>query len=389
MNTDLLWQWPGPETATNIWLTQVFLVVLATVSINFLMMRLIDWLERLTQTTETLWDDALLEAARVPLKLVFWIIGLSLSAEMLHSVSQSELFELVPQVRRILFIILIGLFLNRLISNAERNLVDPDRMHKPMDRTTAQAVGKLLRVSVIITTLLIVLQNLGYTISGVLAFGGIGGMAVAFAARDLLANFFGGMMIYMDKPFRVGDWVRSPDRSIEGTVEDIGWRLTRIRTFDQRPLYIPNAMFTSIVLENPSRMLNRRIFEKVGIRYQDWQKMPAIVDAVKTMLVEHEELDTTSRTLIVNFDSYGASHIEFFIYTFTQTTQWVRYHEIKQDVLMRVMQIVSDHGAQFAFPTRTLHMVSDSDNRAPDTGLSDTTEENARHDRASQQALRK
>ena len=116
------------------------------------------------------------------------------------------------------------------------------------------AMAKLLRLSVIITAGLVVLQTLGFSISGVLAFGGVGGIAVGFAARDLLANFFGGLMIYLDRPFSVGDWVRSPDRNIEGTVERIGWRLTVIRTFDKRPLYVPNSVFANIAVENPSRM---------------------------------------------------------------------------------------------------------------------------------------
>ena len=375
-----LLQWPTDQTPMDIWLTQLFVIVLCTVSVNFILMRSIDVAERLIGKTDTLWDDALLEAARIPVRLVFWVIGLSVSMELLQAVSteKNALFELVPQARRIAFIIIIAMFLNRFVSYTEKNLIDPGRMRKPMDRSTAAAVAKLLRVSVIITSLLIILQTLGYSISGVLAFGGIGGMAVAFAAKDLLANFFGGMMVYLDKPFRVGDWVRSPDRSIEGSVEDIGWRLTRIRTFDQRPLYIPNAMFTSIVLENPSRMYNRRINEKIGIRYDDWQKMPGIVADVRTMLVEHEDLETENRTLIVNFDSYGASHLEFFIYTFTKTTQWVQYHEIKQDVLMKIMNIVHQHGAEFAFPTRTLHLISQNDD-APATGLEDNNPEDAQH----------
>ena len=375
-----LLQWPNVETPTDIWLTQLFIIVLCTVSVNFILMRVIDVLDRLINKTETLWDDALLEAARIPLRLVFWVVGLSVSVELLQAVTEqaNELFDLAPKVRQIAFIVIIAMFLNRFISYTEKNLIDPSRMRKPMDQSTAAAIAKLLRVSVIITALLIVLQTLGYSISGVLAFGGIGGMAVAFAAKDLLANFFGGMMVYLDKPFRVGDWVRSPDRSIEGTVENIGWRLTCIRTFDQRPLYIPNAMFTTVVLENPSRMLNRRINEKIGIRYEDWQKMPAIVAEVKQMLIDHEELETDSRTLIVNFDSYGASHLEFFIYTFTKTTQWVRYHEIKQDVLMKIMAIVNEHGAEFAFPTRTLHLVSHNDDH-PATGLEDDNTEEAQH----------
>ncbi|ARB45487.1 mechanosensitive ion channel family protein [Alloalcanivorax xenomutans] len=361
LNWKLLLQWPGPETQTIIWLTQVFVVVFCTVSLNFVMMRVLDILTVLGNKTASKWDDVLIEALRLPLRLVTWVIGLSVAAEMLYDVSESALFEHVGMVRRVAFIAIIAMFANRLITGVEHNLTDPGRMKKPMDTTTAAAVSKLLRVSVIITSLLIILQALGYSVSGVLAFGGIGGMAVAFAAKDLLANFFGGMMIYMDKPFKVGEWVRSPDRTIEGTVEHIGWRLTRIRTFDQRPLYIPNSLFTTIVLENPSRMFNRRINEKIGIRYNDWRKMPAIVADVRQMLIDHDDIETDARTLIVNFDTYGASHIEFFIYTFTKTTNWVRFHEIKQDVLMKIMEIVEQHGAEFAFPTRTLHMVSDDD----------------------------
>mgnify|MGYP003637482955 FL=1 len=224
-----------------------------------------------------------------------------------------------------------------------------------MDETTVRAIGKLLRASVIITAVLIAMQVFGYSISGLLAFGGIGGLAVGFAAKDLLANFFGGLMLYLDQPFKVGDWVRSPDKEIEGTVEDIGWRLTRIRTFDKRPLYIPNAIFNSISVENPSRMLNRRIYEKVGIRYDDISKMGVIVDDVRKMLREHAEIDQ-NQTLIVNFNAFAASSVDFFVYTFTKTTNWVRYHEIKQDVLLKVSDIILSHSAEIAFPTSTVHV---------------------------------
>ena len=222
-----------------------------------------------------------------------------------------------------------------------------------MDPTTLTALAKLLRLSVIISAALIALPTLGIEITALLAFGGVGGIAVGFAAQDLLANFFGGLMIYMDRPFAIGDWIRSPDREIEGTVESIGWRLTVVRTFDKRPLYIPNAVFNTLALENPSRMSNRRIKETIGIRYQDASKMGVIVSAVKTMLENHEEIDTT-QTLIVNLVSYAPSSLDFFIYTFTKTTNWIRFHEIKQDVMLKIIDIVKSHGADFAFPTTTL-----------------------------------
>jgi len=345
------------STDMRVWLVQVFVVVLATVSVNFVLMRLLDNLKRMTARTASLWDDALINAARLPIRLFAWVWGLSVAAHILHGVSEYSVFEYTPQVRQVAIVVILALLLVRVIRNAEQVWTHPDRGGAGMDPTTARAIGKLLRLSVIITAVLVTMQTLGYSVSGVLAFGGIGGIAVGFAAKDLLANFFGGMMIYLDRPFQVGDWVRSPDREIEGTVEDIGWRLTRIRTFDKRPLYIPNATFASIAVENPSRMSHRRIYETFGIRYADGHNMTLICDEVRAMLKAHPDLDD-SQTQIVHFVSYGASSLDFMVYCFTRTTDWVTYHAVKEDVLLKIMAIVHAKGADFAFPTRTLHLES-------------------------------
>ena len=229
------------------------------------------------------------------------------------------------------------------------------KREEPYDRATYDAIAKLLRLSVVITAVLVALQTLGYSIAGVLAFGGIGGIAVGFAAKDLLANFFGGLMIYLDRPFAVGDWIRSPDRDIEGTVERIGWRLTMIRTFNQRPLYVPNSVFTSISVQNPSRMSNREIYEVIGIRYDDANKMAAIVGDVKAMLDEHPEIEH-DKICMVAFNTFASSSLDFFIYCYTKTTKWAFFHDVKQDVLLRTLAIVSAHGAEVAFPTSTVHL---------------------------------
>jgi MscS family membrane protein len=269
----------------------------------------------------------------------------------------SPLQGLVDPINRLALIFLGSLFVVRFIKRAERNLLHPDYMAKPIDETTVRAVGKLLRGAVIITAVLISMQLFGYSISGLLAFGGIGGIAMGFAAKDLLANFFGGLMIYLDRPFSVGEWIRSPDQEIEGTVEDIGWRLTRIRTFDMRPLYIPNAVFANISVENPSRMSNRRINETLGIRYEDIHSMNSIVAGVTTMLLEHPDIDA-NQMMIVNFNKFNASSVDFIVYTFTKTTDWIDFHRIKQDVLLKIASIVAAHNAEIAFPTSTIHLES-------------------------------
>ena len=347
-------------TADNGWIVEAFMIVFATATIRLLAKFFLDRLARQLEKTQNLYDDALLDALRRPLAVGIWVVGISFAAEVVGGEAQAEIFTQVGTFRDVIVVWLLIWFALRFIRFIEEHIVTEGYRAEAVDTTTVKAIAKLLRASVIITGILLVLQAFGFSISGVLAFGGIGGIAVGFAARDLLANFFGALMIFLDRPFSVGDWVRSPDREIEGTVEEIGWRLTRIRTFDKRPLYVPNSVFTSLTVENPSRMQNRRIYETIGIRYADLDRMQAIVVDVDGMLRAHEEIDT-GQTLMVNFVEFGPSSVDFFVYCFTRTTVWVDYHAIKQDVLLKIAAIIDDHGAEVAFPTQTLHVQAEPD----------------------------
>ncbi len=335
-------------------ISQVFVIVFVTMLLNAAARRLLVQLAKKLENTNTHWDDMVVFAVGKPLTYLIWLVGLLWAAEVLDAESESAIFQFIDPLRNVGVVALLTWAVVRFISEGEKAFMRP-MDGRTVDETTVIAIGKLMRISVVITAGLVILQTLGFSISGVLAFGGIGGVAVGFAAKDLLANFFGGLMIFLDRSFAVGDWIRSPDRNIEGTVEMIGWRLTRIRTFDKRPLYVPNSTFANISVENPSRMTNRRIKETIGIRYDDGHRMEAIVHDVKKMLREHPEIDT-NQTLIVNFNEFGPSSLDFFVYTFTRTTNWVMFHEIKQDIMLRIMQIIDEHGAEIAFPTRTLHM---------------------------------
>ena len=342
------------------WGFEIFIVVTLTLVVRYAAMRLLIILGNHLKKTENMWDDALLDAARGPLSYFILIFGIVWVIEISDGYFQTELFSPnnLELVRQLTFIVLITIFLVKFISLAEARVLDnlkndSSSSQNRLDPTTLHALAKLLRLSIIISAMLVTLPTVGIEITALLAFGGVGGLAVGFAAQDLLSNFFGGLIIYLDRPFAIGDWIRSTDRNIEGTVESIGWRLTVVRTFDKRPLYIPNSLFTKLTVENPSRMTNRRIKETIGIRYQDANKMGAIVADVKSMLEDHDEIDS-KQTLIVNFDAYAASSLDFFIYTFTKTTDWLKYHEIKQDVMLRIIEIVHSHDADFAFPTTTL-----------------------------------
>ena len=342
------------------WGVELFAAVMLTLVGRYLTMRALKVLGEQFEKTTNVWDDALFKAAQGPLSWFILILGLIWAVQISDGYLDMVLFSPanLDIVRQLTFIVLTMVFLVRFITLAEARLLDglqaqAEGAQGRLDPTTLHALAKLTRLSVVISAVLVALPTLGIEITALLAFGGVGGIAVGFAAQDLLSNFFGGLMIYLDRPFAIGDWIRSPDREIEGTVESIGWRLTVVRTFDKRPLYVPNSVFAKLALENPSRMTNRRIYETIGIRYKDASKMGQIVRDVHAMLQEHEEVDQ-DQTLIVNFNGYGKSSLDFFVYTFTKTTNWVKFHEIKQDVMLRIIRIVHEHQADFAFPTTTV-----------------------------------
>lgn len=344
-------QWiPGVDSEW-FWVVQVFGVVLVTVVANFFVKRFIAKMLLKLNRTKTRWDDITVEAMSRPLNWTMWLIGLSFAADIIRVKTQSPVFNASDVIRDVGILICIAWFVLAFIRGAEKELSEHS---DNVDKHTAEAISKLLRLTVLITSALVILQTLGFSISGVLAMGGIGGIAVGFAAKDLLANFFGGLIIYLDRPFTIGDWIRSPDRNIEGTVEKIGWRITMIRNFESQPIYVPNSIFTNIVVENPSRMANRRIYETIGLRYRDLASMDRIVSEVEAMLVGHSEIDA-DKTMIVNFNAFSDSSVDFFIYTFTKTTEWIKFHQIKQDVMLQIARIIEQNEAEIAFPTSSLH----------------------------------
>ena len=343
----------SPDPA--VWLMQLLAIVLVSAAVDAVLQRLLAGAAHAADRHRSVWDDALLQAARLPARLLVWGLGLSAALRLWQAVQPSRLFDAVPDAQRLAVIGIAALLAMRFIRHAEVNLADPARSAKAVDAATARSIGKLLRLCVAIAAALMAMQTLGISVSGLMAMGGVGGIAIGFAAKDLLANFFGGLMIYWDKPFREGDWIRSPDHAIEGTVEDIGWRLTRIRTFEMRPIYVPNALFNNIVVENASRMTHWRISTELGIDYRDAAKLPAICEDLRQMLQTHPGIDA-QQTLIVRFNQMADSSLNILLYCFTDTTDWGEYLRVQEDVYLKVMDTVARHGAELPFPTQTVYL---------------------------------
>ena len=227
------------------------------------------------------------------------------------------------------------------------------------NRVSGSVMARVVQMVILFITLGSVAQMLGYSLSTLLAFGGIGGIIIGMAAREWLANFFGGLMLMLDRPFAEGDWIRSPDRSIEGHVEDIGWRLTRIRTFDRRPIYVPNSLFTGIVVENPSRMRNRRMVENFGLRYEDQDRLPMIFSRIMELVAANPDIDI-NEPKYANFIRYDDSSLLCQVRVHIRRTDRVGFLQVQQWVLMTIAQVVAEQGAEFAYPTRML--LSPTDN---------------------------
>ncbi|EMI5491585.1 mechanosensitive ion channel family protein [Providencia stuartii] len=262
-------------------------------------------------------------------------------------------FISTPLVNFITVALIAVILMRKLFQLANR--LEKAQIKKGSDPTSARIIARVFKTATFVVIILLFGEHFGMSLSGLMAFGGIGGIAIGMAGKDILSNFFSGIMLYFDRPFNIGDWVSSPDRNIEGTVVEIGWRITKIITFDHRPLYIPNSVFSSISVENPGRMTNRRIKTAIGLRYEDADKIGVIVSDIRTMLQQDPSIDT-GQTLLVYFDEFADSSLNIMVYCFTKTTVWAEWLAAQQGVYLKIIDIVKQHGADFAFPSQTLYM---------------------------------
>jgi len=341
---------------------QILFIIAFLIVLNFVLITAFKKIHPKFIESKRVWDDALIVAIYKPLLAAIWFIGLTFIIPIAGEIFTKDTAKLdfIERIRNIGIVFLFLWFFVIFIRRLEQNLFNLSlTANKKIDKTSIRAVAQLLRLATIIIAILILLQTFGIPVSGIVAFGGASGLVVGFASKDLFTNFFGGLMIFLDRPFVIGDWIKSPDREIEGTVEYIGWRLTRIRTFDRRPLFIPNGIFTSIAVENPTRMQNRRIKTSIGVRYEDSFKIADIIKDVENMLKNHPDIDT-SKTLFVHLTTFAPSALEFLVYTYTKTIKLVAFQRTQQDILLKIIDIIKKHDAQLAYPSLNIHFDENS-----------------------------
>lgn len=345
----------GPFTLGELGLC--FGIVLVTLFLRGVLARvLFSNLKRLAGKTRWQHDDRFLEALEQPASTFILVLGIYLATIVLPLDTEWE--NLVSTIFRGLSILVVFWGLFRLADVLVDVLADLSaKTGNDSFRGFGDLVKKSLRVFIIIVGAVMVIDNLGYNIGGILATLGIGGAAFAFAAKDTIANIYGSIALALDRPFQVGDWIQVGDQ-VDGDVEEIGLRSTKVRTWPKTVISIPNAVLANEMINNFSRMPKRRVKQVVGVTYETApDTMEKIVQAIRDLLAN--DPDVNQEFILVNWTDFGSSSLDILVYYFTTTTKWLEYMDVRQRINVKIANVVREHGSSVAFPTRTLYLEGD------------------------------
>ncbi len=311
------------------------------------------WLAKRTAATRTTIDDILVESLSSPAGALSVVVGVWAAISILpipkEPVDLERFAEAFFKSVTIVVAIWFALRLNqRITDRAHERAVESD---SPL-ADFMPLLQKTLRVFLIIIGGLLIVQELGYSVGSLIAGLGIGGLAVGLAAKDTLANFFGSMVIFVDRPFTRGDWIEVG--STEGTVEEIGIRVTRIRTFANSLITIPNSQLTTTAITNWSRMHKRRINITIGVTYSTTaDQIEAAVHKIEEIILADPQIHHDF--FMVKFTNFSAYSLDIFVYCFTVTTAWAEHLTVRQEFLLKIMRAFREMDISFAFPTQTIH----------------------------------
>ncbi|MFO8192695.1 MAG: mechanosensitive ion channel family protein [Bacillota bacterium] len=350
MPESLLQLWQAVVARENIWWqlgTAAYIVLLAFLVRGLFICFIFRIILRMAEKTKTAFDEAILLAFENPIKRLILVIGFYIALLSL---------PLGPAVDAVMDNIFRSLIIVFIVAGFY-NLVGGDAYHKlskklSVEKTVAGFATKALRFIIIALAVAIIAQEWDYDVNGFIAGLGLGGLAVALAAKDALANIFGGVVILLDKPFEVGDWISSP--SVEGTVEEMGFRSTRVRNFENAQVIVPNASMANDPITNWTRMQKRRISFHLGVTYDTArQKLQVCIDRIKTMLEEHPEVHPDA--IFVRFDQFNDSSLDIFIYFYTRTTVWADHLAVKEEINFKILAILETEGVSVAFPSQSVY----------------------------------
>lgn len=289
-----------------------------------------------------------------PLKTFFVILGLYLALLLIRKTLgiNDWINNKIDVLFKISIIILIANGIaNSLTTNNKSINKLKERMNPEVEDSMFKFVLKGIRLIIYIIAGFIVITELGFNLNGLVAGLGIGSVVITLAAQDTAKNLFGGLVIFLDKPFIVGDWIEI--EKYEGTVEDITFRSTRVRTFENSVVNIPNAVIANDSIINWSRMEKRR--NKVNLCLEidtPLEKVQIVQQKIKKMLIQHD--DVIDDTIIVRFDNITDNGINLLVCSYTNSVDYASYLEEKEKINFKIMQILKEENVELAYDTKTV-----------------------------------
>ena len=340
-------------------LTALAILLVFLVLRYFFSMIVMGRLHRWAERTESKLDDEAVAALAPPIRFIPVVVGLFVAAAYLGL--EGRLATIADNVLRSL--VVFNLFWLLYAAIGPFSFVF-GRLETIFTRPMVEWLVKATRIGVAAIGGAIILQTWGIQVGPLLAGLGLFGVAVALGAQDLFKNLIAGILVIAEKRFNPGDWIRV-DGVVEGTVETIGFRSTRIRRFDQAPVYVPNAKLSDNAVTNFSAMTHRRIFWTIAVEYRTTvEQLRKIRDGIESYIVGNEDyMQPEEASTFVRIDSFSDSSIDIMLYCFTKTTNWGEWLAIKEKLAYHIMDVVHGAGAGFAFPSRSLYIEALPDDR--------------------------
>jgi MscS family membrane protein len=340
-----LWQWIG----------LLVLVLLAAVVSWFLTVFVVRLLGTVVAFTKTTIDDKMRVEAAGPIRLALAV--LLFRAGLVPLGLGVKATEFISSLLSALFIVAVTWLLLR-VTDVLSSVVE----ERLVERGEVGAMGlvppgrKLVKAIVVILAFIAILSNFGFNVAALLAGLGVGGIAVALAAQKTIENLFGGIILYTDRPVRVGDFCRFGDKM--GTIEEIGVRSTRIRTLDHTVITVPNGTFSNMEIDNITARERIRLLAILTVRYETSpDQLRYILVEIRKLLYSHERvIPDTPRVRFINFGAYS---LDIEVVAYVDTTDWAEFLGIREDIFLRIMDIIDASGTGFAFPSQTLYMGRD------------------------------
>jgi MscS family membrane protein len=330
---------------------EVIAIILFVIVFNVLARWLLKKFGDKFQQKKKYWHASFVDALFLPLNYYACFFALVHTIDLIgNHFFSTDIFNDMHLWLRTGFIAAFIWFLFRWKKNILKIMVRKSKNHEiTMDPGKLDVINKVITIGLFFIAFLMLLEATHSNMNTLIAFGGVGGLALAFASQEIIANFFSGAMIYLTRPFLVGELISVPEKNVEGHVEDIGWYMTLIRTTDKRPVYIPNSIFSKIIVVTPSRMTHRQFKETYSFRYEDMQKMKPLMKDIKAMLVNHSQIDKRQNVLVY-INTFATYSLDILVSAYTRTTSSESYFELRQDLLLMVYEIIEKHGVKAAVP---------------------------------------